>query len=206
MSEELFTSITSSQMLDLAAEDIARCGRKLRSTTSSSLAPWGGKIAVDPVDVIRWFLGRQGVSGEPLAVAHATCSGHAHWSAKAVPYGGSLDGASLSARAEAARRPGPGLRGFDGAIAGWSVGDEGVEQLVRRLRHLVHRAVESGLVGLGRPSEAAQLAHELEGRGAHLLVRRRRLEVVQGLDVPTHALASPPRDQLRATGPQAPGM
>ena len=48
-----------------------------------------------------------------------------------------------------------------------------------RLRHLIHGAVERELIGLGGPCEAAQLADELEGGGADLLIRGGRLEVVQ---------------------------
>ncbi len=52
--------------------------------------------------------------------------------------------------------------------------------------HLVDGAVERRLVGLRRRGEAAQLADELDRRGADLLVGRRRVEVEEGADVSAH--------------------
>ena len=60
------------------------------------------------------------------------------------------------------------------------------EQLVRGRGDLLHGAIERGLVGLGRPVEAAKLAHELQRGGADLLLGRGRLEVEQRLDVAAH--------------------
>ena len=54
------------------------------------------------------------------------------------------------------------------------------------VRNLVHRAAERRLVGLGRVREAAQLAHELQGRCVDLVVRRGRLEIEQRPDVSAH--------------------
>ena len=62
---------------------------------------------------------------------------------------GLISGASTTGRAEPAGRPGAGLCGLDFAVAGRGVGDEGGEQLVRRMGHLVHRPVEGELVRLG---------------------------------------------------------
>src|SRR2546427_620084 len=90
--------------------------------------------------------------------------------------------------AETVRRPGS----LDLAIARRSVGNESVEQLVCRLRHLVHRTVESELVSLGGPCKATQLAHELQGGRTDLLVRGGWFEVMQSLDVPTHLKSSSP--------------
>jgi hypothetical protein len=59
---------------------------------------------------------------------------------------------------------------------------------------LVDRASEGGFVGLRRLLGAAHLAHVLERSSAHLVLGRGRLEVVECLDVSTHAgsLASRP--------------
>src|SRR5690348_13288338 len=61
---------------------------------------------------------------------------------------------------------------------------------MRGVRHVVDGAVERRLVHLRRPVEAGELAHELERRGAHFVVRRRRLEVVESFYVPTHSVSS----------------
>ena len=53
---------------------------------------------------------------------------------------------------------------------------------------LVDGAVEHGLVRLRRLREAAHLADVLLGCGADLVVGRGRLEVVERLDVPAHAV------------------
>src|ERR1700722_18697561 len=87
-------------------------------------------------------------------------------------------------------RPGSGLGGFDVTIARRCVGDEASQQLVRGCRHLLHGALERGLVGLRWPRKAAQLAHELQRRGADLRVRRGWLEIVQSLDAATHVRSS----------------
>lgn len=56
------------------------------------------------------------------------------------------------------------------------------------LGHLVDGAIEGEFVGLGRLGEAAQFADELHRRRTNLFVRRRWLEVMQGLDVSTHSI------------------
>src|SRR5262249_50484525 len=117
-----------------------------------------------------------------------------------------LSAASCLGRAEAVRRALTRLRRLDLAIARRSGGHEGVEQFVRRLRHLLHRAVESGLVCLGRPPKSTQRAAALQrGRGG-FFVRGRRFEVLKRLNVPTHdlsstqcALLSAGRNQLNTT-------
>ena len=85
--------------------------------------------------------------------------------------------------AETIRGAGARLRRLDLAIARRSVGHERVEQFMRGLRHLFHRAAESGFVCFGGPRESAQLADELQGGCADLLLGRGRLEVMQRLDV-----------------------
>ena len=52
------------------------------------------------------------------------------------------------------------------------------------------RAVERGLVGLRRPAEPGELAHELQRRGADFVLARRRLEIKQRADIAAHWLAS----------------
>jgi len=66
------------------------------------------------------------------------------------------------------------------AIARRRVGDEGLEQMLGGVGDVMNRAVERVLVRLRWFREAAQLADELEGRGADLVVRRRRKEVMKG--------------------------
>src|SRR5437667_10092928 len=62
---------------------------------------------------------------------------------------------------------------------------------MRRLRHLIHRPIEGDFVGLGRPAKAAELANKLHRRRPNLFVRRRRFEIVQGLNVSTHSIYLP---------------
>src|SRR5262249_53513437 len=104
-----------------------------------------------------------------------------------------LSAASCLGGAEAVRRALARLRRLDLAIARRSGGHEGVEQFVRRLRHLVHRAVESGLVCLGRSRESAQLADELQGGRADFFIRGGGFEVVRRRIVSTHPLPATPR-------------
>ena len=49
------------------------------------------------------------------------------------------------------------------------------------------RSVERLSVRLGRLRRPADLPHVLERRGLDLVVGRRRLEIVKGVDVPAHA-------------------
>src|SRR5438128_11783414 len=56
--------------------------------------------------------------------------------------------------AEALGRSGPGLCRLDLPVARRAVADKRVEQVVGRVGHLVHSAIEGGLVGLGGPREA----------------------------------------------------
>src|SRR5918999_1449714 len=57
---------------------------------------------------------------------------------------------------------------------------------------LLDGGLEGGFVGLGGLGETAQLADELERRVAHLVLRRRRLEVEEGLDVTAHGESPDP--------------
>src|SRR5258708_38352916 len=67
---------------------------------------------------------------------------------------------------------GPGLGGLDLTIARRCVGDERAEQLMRGCSHLLDSALESGLIGLGRPRKAAQLADEAARGRVDLLLGR----------------------------------
>src|SRR4051812_35300091 len=87
---------------------------------------------------------------------------------------------------ETFRRPDARLLRFDLAIPGRRVANERLKQMLGGVGHVVHRAVERLLVRFRWFGEAAQLAHELKRRGANLVMRRRRQEVVKGLDVSAH--------------------
>ena len=78
---------------------------------------------------------------------------------------------------------------------------EGIEQLVRRLEHLLDGALERLKVVLRGRRHAGQLANELFGRRANLLLRCGRLEVVQGLDVSAHALHLPRQNRAAKREP-----
>jgi hypothetical protein len=56
--------------------------------------------------------------------------------------------------------------------------------------HLLNGPVESRFVGLRWFGEAAEFTDELQRRGADFFTRRRRLKVVQGLNISTHILLS----------------
>src|ERR1700757_3472221 len=79
-----------------------------------------------------------------------------------------------------------GLHRLDLAIARRRRGDERIDQLTCRARHLVHGAIYRGLMGLRRPAEAEKLAHELQRGEIDLLVSCRRVEIVERLDVSAH--------------------
>src|SRR6185436_16515331 len=89
-------------------------------------------------------------------------------------------------RPEPCGAPLPRLRRLDVAVAWRRARDEVSEEMLRGVRHVVDRALEGGFVRFRRTREAGDLSHELQRGGMDLLVRRRRLEVVQRFDVPTH--------------------
>src|ERR1700736_3538959 len=84
----------------------------------------------------------------------------------------------------------PSLGGLDLPIARRSVGDERIEQLVRRTRHVLDRKIKRCLIRFRGPAKAAQLADELQRRSMDLLVRWGRLAIVQGPDVAAHGIYS----------------
>jgi hypothetical protein len=61
-----------------------------------------------------------------------------------------------------------------------------LKEFVCCFRHLIYGTIERELVGLRRPCEAAEFANKLQRRSADFFVRRRRFEIVQGLNVSTH--------------------
>src|SRR4051812_6879327 len=72
--------------------------------------------------------------------------------------------------AEALCGPGPGLGCLGGAIARGGGSHESIDETPRDLEHLIDGSLESRLVGLGRRVHAGELADELQGGGADLVV------------------------------------
>jgi hypothetical protein len=91
-------------------------------------------------------------------------------------------------RTEAFRRSRVRFHRFDYAIARRHGGYKRIEQMLRGVSHIIDRTIESCLVCLGRFSETAQLPDELERRSANFISRRRRLKIMQGLDVSAHEI------------------
>src|SRR6185369_15415199 len=82
------------------------------------------------------------------------------------------------------------LRRLDLTVLGRRGGLQVGEQVHRRVRDRIDRAVERLLVGLRRLVEAADLADVLERGGLDLFGRGGGLEVVERADVAAHALSS----------------
>eukprot|EP01136_Pigoraptor_vietnamica_P033458 Opistho-1_new@8972 len=100
---------------------------------------------------------------------------------------GVLLAASIAPETRQRARLGP--RGLDLAIARFGMGDQLGDQAPRRGGDLLHRAVEGVFIGLGGQAEAAELAHELQGRIADLQLGGRGLEIEEGLDIAAHGWA-----------------
>ena len=64
---------------------------------------------------------------------------------------------------------------------------EVVQQVLRRMGDSMDRLLERLVVGLLRLGGPGDLAHVLQRRRHHLVRGRRRVEVVEHMDVPTHA-------------------
>src|SRR5262249_6421673 len=79
---------------------------------------------------------------------------------------------------------------LDFAITRRRGGDQHVQELPSDLRSSLHRALEGGFVRFRGFVHARELAHELERRGAHLVVGDRRFEVEQSPDVAAHGDSS----------------
>src|SRR6266511_3689571 len=77
-------------------------------------------------------------------------------------------------------------RGLAFAVARLRRRHELVQQARRRLSNYVDRTGEGSFVRLRRLREAADLAHVLQRGGPDLLIGRRRVVVVEGVDVATH--------------------
>jgi len=91
---------------------------------------------------------------------------------------------------EAGCRPCFRLGGDFLAVAGRLRRLHRIEQFTGTIRNRHDRVFESGLVAFRWLVGSAELAHELERRIVDFRVRRRRIEIEQGLDVPAHAFAS----------------
>ncbi len=72
------------------------------------------------------------------------------------------------------------------AVARWLCGLKDDKQFVRCIGNGPHRVVEGFLVAHGGLVGATDLAHELQRRFVNFGIRRRRFEVEERLDVPTH--------------------
>jgi hypothetical protein len=57
---------------------------------------------------------------------------------------------------------------------------------MRRLRHFIDCLAECRFIGTRGLGETAQLAHELQRRGADFVLGRRRLEIEQRADIAAH--------------------
>src|SRR6202023_1077657 len=68
-----------------------------------------------------------------------------------------------------------------------------LQEAARRVRDLVDGASERRFVGTGRVRKSAQLANELQRRGADFLVRGRRLEIEECAYIPAHGPSVPCR-------------
>src|SRR5882757_5087236 len=90
------------------------------------------------------------------------------------------------ASAESQARALPRLFRLDLAVARRPRGVQRDQELSRSVGDLGHGTDERGLIGLRRLVEAGQFADELQRRGVNLVLRGRRLEVEQRLDVVAH--------------------
>src|ERR1051325_6833715 len=95
-------------------------------------------------------------------------------------------GADSRRGSKSCRGPGPRPDRFHFSISRRRVRDQRIQKLACRLSHAIDCQIEGCTVGFGRTCESAQLADELERGSADLLGGRRRAEVVEGPDVPTH--------------------
>src|SRR5438067_11703030 len=86
---------------------------------------------------------------------------------------------------EAQARPLLSLARLRLSISWWRTDGERVDQSSGCCRHFVDRAVEGQLIRARGAVRAAQLPHELQGRGPDLLLARRGLEIRQGPNTST---------------------
>src|SRR5579864_4250974 len=91
---------------------------------------------------------------------------------------------------EAFRRAKARLQRFGLPIARPRTGDERLQQFRRGLGHGANRLLKGHLVGFGGARGARYLPDKLQRRGANLLGRCWRREVMEGLDVSAHGGSS----------------
>jgi hypothetical protein len=89
-------------------------------------------------------------------------------------------------RAEAFLRSRACFHRFDFAITRRHGGYKRIEQMLRGVSDIIDGAIESCLVCFGGFRETAQLADELKGRRANLVVGRGRTEVMKCFDGSAH--------------------
>src|SRR3989449_3950878 len=154
------------------------------------MAPYSAQLACHPQPPVRDGFLDSGGDGLAAGVTQDVT-----WSPRnGRPPERGVERERASRSGEASRGPGASACGLDVAIARGRLRHESFQQLAHRLRHLVHGTIEGDFVGLRWLREAAQLSHELQRRGADLIVGGRRREVVQGLDASTHERSSRSKD------------
>src|ERR1700680_2099843 len=94
--------------------------------------------------------------------------------------------AGLAVPREPLARAGTGFLGFDLPVARGGGRLQRRQQPPRGAGDLLDGAIEGCRIGLRRPVEPGELAHELQGGGADIILARRRIEVEQRSDVAAH--------------------
>src|SRR5215468_6118161 len=87
-------------------------------------------------------------------------------------------------------RPGLGLRHLFFPVFRRRGGLKRPQQTHRRTRHFIDCRLERGLVRLRRLVEPRDLPHELQRSGPHFVIRHRRFEVKQQLDISAHKISA----------------
>jgi hypothetical protein len=88
--------------------------------------------------------------------------------------------------AESFGRPRLCFRGFLFSILRWRRRFQRTQKPIRDSGYLLDRRQERALVRLRRLRKPADLPHKLQGSGANLLVRHRRVKIEKRLDIPAH--------------------
>jgi hypothetical protein len=78
------------------------------------------------------------------------------------------------------------LQRFRFAIPRRRIGDQRFKKMMRGMGHVIHRAIESCLVCLGRFGETAQLPGELKRRSANFILSSGWTEVMECFDGSAH--------------------
>ena len=84
-----------------------------------------------------------------------------------------------------------GFGSLDLAVPGRSGGHEGAEQGGGSPSYFIDGPVERFVVRGRWFDRPGDLPYELQGRHADFLAGRRRFEIIQSLDIPTHLLVGP---------------